>query len=146
MCSSDLQAKDLLDDDSFRDTSEFQLLIRVLHEQTHTDENGEVTAKDKSEIQSTSLQNPSDPDATYRSKAGKQHKGYVGNIIEAVGEEGDSLIDDIQYEQNVHSDSDFCKEYLSGRDDHAPKETMITDGAYNSVENQELAKEIRKRI
>lgn len=133
-------AKDLLDDDSLRDTSEFQLLIRVLDEQTNTDEDGNVTAKDKSEIKSTSLQNPSDPDATYRSKAGKDNKGYVGNIVEKIGEEGDSLIDDIQYEQNTHSDSEFCKEYLEQRDDKSEKETMITDGAYNSVENQELAK------
>ena len=135
-----VQAKELLDEDAFRDTSEFQLLIRVINEQTNTDENGEVTAKDKSEIKSTSLQNPSDPDATYRSKAGKQNKGYVGNIIEKVGENGDSLVDDIQYDQNVHSDSDFCKEYLENRDGTAGQETMITDGAYNSVENQELAR------
>lgn len=135
-----VQTKELLDEDAFRDTSEFQLLIRVINEQTNTDENGEVTAKDKSEIKSTSLQNPSDPDATYRSKAGKQNKGYVGNIIEKVGENGDSLVDDIQYDQNVHSDSDFCKEYLENRDGTAGQETMITDGAYNSVENQELAR------
>lgn len=133
-------AKELLDEDEPRDTSEFQLLIRVLNEQTNTDENGEVTVKDKSEIKSTSLQDPSDPDATYRSKAGKQNKGYVGNIIEKVGKEGDSLIDDIQYDQNVHSDSDFCKEYLENHDDNGEQETMITDGAYNSVANQELAK------
>lgn len=36
--------------------------------------------------------NPPDPDAAYRSKTGKKHKGYVGNIIETVGENGDSLI------------------------------------------------------
>ena len=133
-------AKELLDEDDLRDTSEFQLLIRVLNEQTDTDENGKVTAKDKTEIRSDSLQNPSDPDATYRSKAGKQNKGYVGNVIEKVGEKGDSLIDDIQYDQNIHSDSEFCKEYLENHDGNGEQETMITDGAYNSVANQELAR------
>ena len=119
-----LLAKDLLDDDILRDSSEFQLLIRVLDEQTNTDEDGKVTAKDKSEIKSTSLQNPSDPDATYRSKAGKGNKGYIGNIIEKVGEDGNSLIDDIQYEQNTHSDSDFCKEYLENRGDNSENNTV----------------------
>ena len=75
-----------------------------------------MTAKDKSDIKSTSLQNSSDPNATYQSKAGKQNKGYVGNIIEKGDEEGDSLIDDIQYDQNVHSNSDFCQEYHENHD------------------------------
>lgn len=56
--------------------------------------------------------NSSDPDATYRNKSGKNHKGYVGNIVETVGENGDGLITDVAYEQNTHSDSKFCKEYL----------------------------------
>ena len=29
-----------------------------------------------------------DPDATYRSKAGKSHKGYSANFVEAVDEKG----------------------------------------------------------
>ncbi|MFI3177727.1 MAG: hypothetical protein R3Y67_09615 [Eubacteriales bacterium] len=58
-------------------------------------EAGKSVAKDKKEITSSSLQNPSDPDATYRHKAGKDHKGYAGNIIETVGENGDSLITDM---------------------------------------------------
>ena len=55
------------------------------------------------------LQNPSDPDATYREKAGRQHRGYVANVTEASGEEG-SIITDYQYEQNTYSDSQFMKE------------------------------------
>ena len=85
------------------------------------------------------MQNPSDPDATYREKAGKQHKGYVGNIVETVGEKGDSVISDFDYKTNDHSDSDFCKEYLESRSDNAEKETMIADGAYGSEENRKLA-------
>ena len=30
------------------------------------------------------LQNPSDPDATYREKEGKQNRGYTANIVETV--------------------------------------------------------------
>ena len=68
------------------------------------------TAED-GEMTSTILQNPSDSDATYREKAGKQHRGYSANITESVGE-GNSVVTDYQYDQNIHSDSDFLKEHL----------------------------------
>lgn len=58
-------------------------------------------------------------DATYRNKAGKSHKGYVGNLIETIGEDGDSLITGVTYEENIHSDSEFCKEYLNRRPENA---------------------------
>lgn len=130
----------LMAEDSWHEFQEYQLLIRVLHEQTAFDKDtGTTTLKDNAEITPQSLQNPSDPDATYREKAGKQHKGYVGNIVETVGEKGDSVISDFDYKTNDHSDSDFCKEYLESRLDNAEKETMIADGAYGSEENRKLA-------
>lgn len=131
--------KNIMSDDTWHDFQEYQLLIRVLAEQSKVNEAGKFVAKDKKEITSSSLQNPSDPDATYRHKAGKDHKGYVGNIIETVGENGDSLITDIAYENNTHSDSAFCKDYLNGRPDNAESETLIADGAYSGSENQKLA-------
>lgn len=133
------QVKAIMDDDTWHELQEYRLLIRVLEEQSRSDESGNPVAKDKKEITSTSLQNPSDPDATYRHKAGKDHKGYVGNIVETVGENGDSLITDVEYEKNTHSDSAFCKEYLDSRPDNAESEIMIADGAYSGAENQELA-------
>ena len=134
----------LMAEDSWHEFQEYQLLIRVLHEQTTFDKDtGTTTLKDNTEITPQSLQNPSDPDATYREKAGKQHKGYVGNIVETVGEKGDSVISDFDYKTNDHSDSDFCKEYLESRSDNAEKETMIADGAYGSEENRKLAESKR---
>ena len=59
----------------------------------------------------TILQNPADPDAIYREKAGKQNCGYEANVIEATGENG-SIVLDYQYEQNTHSDSQFLKETI----------------------------------
>ena len=38
-----------------------------------------ATKEDKT-MTSKNLQNPSDPDATFRKKAGKEHRGYVANI------------------------------------------------------------------
>lgn len=131
--------KEIMSDETWQGFQEYQLLIRVLMEQSKTDKNGSVTPKEKNEITSESLQNPSDPEATYRSKAGKSNKGYVGNIIETVGEDGDGLITGASYEQNIHSDSAFCKEYLNSRPDDAAPEIMIADGAYSGQENQVLA-------
>lgn len=132
------QTRAIMDDDTWQEFQEYQLLVRVLAEQSRMDESGKPIAKDKKEITSSSLQNPSDPDATYRRKAGKDHKGYVGNIVET-GENGDSLITCAGYEKNTHIDSTFCKEYLNSRPNNAEPETMIADGAYSGTENQELA-------
>ena len=124
--------KHIMNIDEWCDSAEYQLLIRLLNEQTN-----DGKAKDNSEITSDSLQNPNDPDATYRKKAGKDYKGYVGNIIEAVGEDGASQIVDFQYETNNYSDQQFSKDYIKDNQD----ETMISDGAYGSVEIQKLAEE-----
>lgn len=127
-----LKMKEIMDNDDWYDTTEYQLLIRVLNEQT---EDGKP--KDKRKIRSDSLQNPNDPDATYRKKAGKDHKGYVGNIVEAIGDNGASQIIDFDYDQNTHSDSAYSRNYI----EHNSDETMIADGAYGSVELQKLAEE-----
>lgn len=129
----------LMEDEAWHEFSEYQLLLRVLNEQSRVSGDGIAVPKEKSEILSDSLQNPSDPDATYRSKAGKSHKGYVGNIIETVGEDGDSLITDVAFAQNIHSDSAFCKEYLNTRSGESAAEILIADGAYSGKENQRLA-------
>lgn len=122
-----VKVKELLAEDCWHEFSEYHLLIRVISEQSRTDEDGKTVPKDKKEISASSLQNPSDPDAAYRRKAGKNHKGYVGNIVETVGENGDSLITGIRYETNSHSDSAFCKEYLENRGNDAEPEIMIAD-------------------
>lgn len=131
--------KTLMADELWYAFTEYQLLIRVLAEQTTISTDKTMQAKDKKEISPKSLQNPSDPDATFRSKAGKSYKGYVGNIVETVGENGDSLITDVGFEQNSYSDSKFCNEYLKSRPENAEPEILIADGAYSGKQNQELA-------
>ena len=44
-----------------------------------------MRTKQDSTMNSSALQNPSDLDATYRNKAGKQYRGYSANIEETVG-------------------------------------------------------------
>lgn len=102
--------------DTMDGSSEYLLLVRVLREQTTTDEDGNYHLKASGTgMNGSILQNPADPDATYHDKAGKQYHGYVANIVEEVGEHG-SLIMDYQYEQNVHSGSQFAHEIIEKHD------------------------------
>lgn len=73
--------------EAYHDLKEYQLLERVVREQTETTEDGR-RLRAKKEISTDSLQNPSDADATFREKAGKKHKGYVGNVVETFDENG----------------------------------------------------------
>lgn len=126
--------------DAYFELPEYQLLRRVLKEQTETTAEGKIIPTDKKNITPSSLQNPSDPDATYRSKAGKDNKGYIGNLVETFDEKG-SIITNYDYEVNSHSDSSFCKETIEKLGKQEESITIITDGAYGSIENVELAAE-----
>ncbi len=67
--------------------------------------------KEAKEIPSDSLQNPTDPDATYRKKYNKGNIGYVANVVESFNEEGGVII---QYDlrQNIYSDQQFAKDTI----------------------------------
>ncbi len=126
---------------NFDDATEYQLLIRCLSEQTVVD--GIVRrlkTKEDGGMDSSVLQNPSDPDATYREKAGKKYQGYVANVDESVGENG-SVITDYQLEQNNYSDSRFLKDSLERNGVFEERSTLITDGAYFGEENSQLAEQ-----
>jgi hypothetical protein len=86
------------------------------------------------------LQNPADPEATYREKAGKQNRGYVANVTEAVGDNG-SIVTDYQFDKNTHSDAEFLDEYLEGEQKTPERRSIIADGAYASEELKEKANE-----
>lgn len=127
---------------SFDDTSEYQLLIRLLKEQTITDDDGIRRLRDKKEKEDPSkvLLNPSDPEATFRGKAGGKHLGYVENLTETVGE-NKSLVTDFAYEQNIYSDSQFMKDHLEQASVYEQEVLMVADGAYGSEENVAKAAE-----
>lgn len=127
---------------TYDESSEYQLLARVIGEQAIENEDGSLILKDKSceSMDSTILQNPADPDATYRYKAGKRHRGYVANLTEDVGKNA-SIISDYDYEVNTHSDSQFLKESLKGLGEQEETLTLVADGAYAGEENIATAKE-----
>lgn len=118
----------------------YQHLVRMLKEQTNTDINNNLTAKAGKEIASTSLQNPTDPDATYRKKYG-DNIGYTANIVESFNDDT-SVITNYDLKQNVYSDSAFSDDVIKniatkkGADDNVQ---VITDGAYYEQEKAEEA-------
>lgn len=124
--------------DAYLDFPEYQLLSRVLKEQTKENSEGKFIIKPNNEITPTSLQNPSDPDATFRSKAGKKNKGYVGNLVETFNED-DAIITSYDYQPNSHSDSEFCKEVIEDLSEQESATILLADGAYASTENTKLA-------
>ena len=118
------------------DTSEYQLLIRLLKERTIIDGDGTRRLRKKEEVENSSeaLLNPSDPEATFRYKASEKNLGYVGNIVESVGENG-SLITDYAYEKNIYADNQFMKDYLEQQDTFDEGAFIVADGAYSGEEN-----------
>lgn len=150
--NDDMEAiiKTLLDDsdtllkicgEDYLDVTEYQLFIRCLSDQTVVEDNNRrLRTKEDGTMNSSALQNPSDPDATYRNKAGKLHRGYVANLEETVGKNG-SVVTDYQYDKNTHTDSQFLQESLDAMDRFNEEIVLITDGGYDGQDNIALAKE-----
>ena len=125
---------------SFDEVAQYQLLIRVIREQTIRNEDGTLRLKKRTDggMDSTVLQNPADPEATFREKAGKKNRGYAANITEDVGENG-SIVTDYQFEQNNHSDTEFLDEHLDGEVKTPEHRSLVADGAYASDELRKKA-------
>ncbi|MCR4657126.1 MAG: transposase [Lachnospiraceae bacterium] len=125
----------------FDDTTEYQLLVRCLSEQTIVDEGGRrLREKKDGGMASSMMQNPSDPDATFRTKAGKDYRGYAANLEESVGSNG-SIVTDYQVEQNNYHDSRFFKDSINRNGISEEPSTIVADGAYCGKENEGLARE-----
>ena len=120
---------------NLEDVTEYQLLVRCISEQTVVEDSGR-RLKNKSDgaMGSDIMQSPVDPDATYREKAGKGHRGYSANIEETVGRNGS-----YQFEKNNVSDSALLKDHLEGMDEQQEGTILITDDAYGGTDNRDLA-------
>ena len=101
---------------------------------------GGFDKKEEVENPSEVLLNPSDPEATFRYKAGGRHLGYVGNVVEAVGEKS-SLVIVYDYQQNTYADNQFMKDYLNEKKDFSDGSFIVADGVYSGEENSRLASE-----
>ena len=89
------------------------------------------------------IQSPLDPDATFRSKDGKNQKGYTIAFTEAKNADGETLIMDYEVDRNNVSDQDLGKRILENMESASPDNPgkLIGDSLFNSPEMQELASE-----
>lgn len=126
----------------YAESVNYGLLVRVLDEQAVFNGDGSYRLRTKEDggMDASILQNPADPDATYREKAGKQNRGYAANLTEACGGEG-SIVTDYQYDTNTHSDAAFIKEAIESAPDQEEKTVIVADGAYCGKEIQKAAEE-----
>lgn len=133
-------------DEDMEDSSAYKLLVRVLDEQTNRYPNGIYHLKDANDpsMNSSILQNPSDPEATFRHKAGKNHVGYAANLVESSNENGDTLVTDFQFESNTYSDKKFIDDAIGRmeKQDESTKVTIVADGAYTADEALTKSKNI----
>ena len=118
-------------DKEISNTEEFKLLARMLKEQTD-----QSRIKPSLEIAPDSLQNPTDPDATYRKKGKKKHIGNTANLIEKFDDKN-RMIEGYDLQKNTYSDQKFAEDTISKLDKGT---TALTDGAYFSEEINNKAK------
>ena len=127
----------------------YKLLKRVLEEQCHlngSDDTKQVAVKKPKEIPSDSLQNPSDPDATY---SGHKGQGYQIQLMETYTDTEDkdvksktlNLITHVQVEKACQSDAQALIPAIESTQKRGlcPQE-LEADALYGSDDNCETAK------
>lgn len=128
------------DNIKYNKSEQFEHLKRLIEEHLniHFDNNSlGVSLKPLKDIPSTSLQNPSDPDATYRRK-GEKHQGYVGNFSETWSKENEfQVITDVEVQPNNTLDTDLLIKSLDD-DNSLFKEAKVAlaDGGYSGEETE----------
>jgi len=125
----------------------YKLLERVLKEQCTVSNDGKaVTVRKPKEIPSDSLQNPSDPDATY---SGHKGQGYQVQVMETYCKDEDAkekslnLITHIEVEPAHKSDANALIPAIESSKEHglAPEE-LLADTLYGSDENCQKAESL----
>ena len=132
--------------DAVGSMASYQLLVRLFGEQCvleKTDDGApQVLVKPNKEVPSDSLQNPSDPDATY---CGHKGKGYQVQVMETYSPDKSQpdLITHVELETACESDANAL---LPAVEDAAKRELapaeLLADSLYGSDENLEKAKEL----
>ena len=130
--------------------SSYQLLVRLLKEQYDVEQDGQtqvqrVSIKPNQEVPSDSLQNPSDPDASYD---GHKGQGFQMQVSETYcPEEGEektlSLITEVIVEAAHKSDTDALIPLIEATQKRGlGPEKALADAAYGSDANCEKAKSL----
>ena len=125
----------------------YKLLKRVLTEQCNVTENTAVPKASK-EISSDSLQDPSDPDATY---SGHKGQGFQVQIMETYSEDKKetvlNLITHVEAEPSHNSDAHALIPAIESVKEHKMMpEVVLADSLYGSDENTKKANEMAVEI
>lgn len=119
------------------DDAAYQVVKRLFDENFHLVEQG-VRVKENHELPAGSLQSLDDLEATYRTKANAHYKGYVANLTETCDPQNVlQLITKVQVASNNTEDAQLLNEALPSLKDRTGLETIVTDGAYPSEQNDE---------
>lgn len=113
----------------------YQMFQRVFVEHFLVEE-GRVRLKVGKELSAASLNSPDDPEATFRTKNNRSHKGYVANITETCDPDNPlQVITKVQVAPNVTNDDDLLVEAVPSLKERLSIAEIHTDGAYNSDES-----------
>jgi len=137
------------DNEPITGMSSYQLMVRLFKEQCYVEQEVEthakrVSIKPNKEVPSDSLQNPSDPEASYD---GHQGKGYQMQVSETYSQEQDkktfSLITEVIVEPAHKSDANAMIPLIEATQKRGlGPEDVLADSLYGSDENCERAKEL----
>jgi hypothetical protein len=113
----------------------YQVVARLFAEQFRAVGEG-VEIKADRELTAASLQSLDDVEATYRAKNGVGYRGYVTSVSETCDPaNGVQLITDVQVASNNTQDSALLKAALPDLKRRTGLDTLYTDGAFGSPEN-----------
>ena len=109
-----------------------QLVERALHDLYVIDDHEHITLRPASEIAGDVLQSPHDPEATYRKKGGKGHRGYVVNLSETCDPDNPvQLLTSVQLAPNSTDDGRLLAESLAEQSARGISvDQMTVDGGY----------------
>lgn len=124
------------------DTESFAHLSRLLEEQSIVSNEGVVVPIEGKELSPGILQNPSDPDATFRKKGNKNHIGNSLNFVEVHDLEKEiGLIMHAELKENTYSDAQFGEDFVKDHPLSDEIDTLAVDGAYFRQETVKQAEE-----
>ena len=130
------------------DMHSYKLLCRIVKDQLEVRQDGTIEVKAPKQIPSDSLQNPSDPDATY---SGHKGQGYQVQIMETYSEHEDAakdpgqlnLITYVEVEPACHSDAQALLPAIEATlETGLAPEQVQADALYGSDENCRQAAEL----
>ena len=126
--------------DEIKNTESYQLLKRMIEDQSNYDEvNDNYIVKEGKDIAPDSLQNPNDPDATYRYKYG-DNNGYTVNVLENFNA-NTGVISSYDIKENIYSDTKFSKDVIDEMVKTKKPKKILVDSGYHSQEVAKKAKE-----